>query len=356
MSVSRTVTTSQRAAMLLQAFLVTLVLTGCQPFHAPKSWKSPWSNSKKEPILPDRIVAVWSDTVLHQPGEPGLRGFGGRLFFYEGENKDPLEVDGGLAVYVFDADKLDPHSPTPERKFVFNADQFASHMSNSEMGCSYSVWLPWDEVGGPSRRLSIVARFEGRKGGTVISQPTIKLLPGSSHKVSVRHESSAPASVSASSEGGALRQVGFEESPAADESSRRNQNTTRHSPYTIDLPPSFYQRHLQTTTSAPSPGSADRSTMNEDASPRTSTTDATMGRDQNTPASPISNAATTTRHPQRDIENSDDRSDSRENRWERSSPNHPSRFPNNPSPRSRNIRREPLPAGSIESLPQTPRR
>ena len=66
----------------------------------------------------------------------------------------------------------------PLRKYVFTADQFASHMSKTSIGPSYSVWLPWGEVGGPQMKLSIIARFEGVDGGTTISDPTIKLLPG----------------------------------------------------------------------------------------------------------------------------------------------------------------------------------
>ncbi|MEZ6106210.1 MAG: secretin N-terminal domain-containing protein [Pirellulaceae bacterium] len=66
---------------------------GC---HTLKTdWSMPWEK-ETEPVLPDRILAVWSDTVLHQPGQPGVRGFGGRLFFYEDESTEPVPVDGGV--------------------------------------------------------------------------------------------------------------------------------------------------------------------------------------------------------------------------------------------------------------------
>jgi hypothetical protein len=152
-------------------------MVGCQfaPKKLPDSWK--WGEGDK-PALPDRILAVWTDTVLHQPNQPGVRGFGGRVFFYLKDQTDPIEVDGKLAVYVFDAEDADPMNQKPLRKYVFTADQFASHMSKTSIGPSYSVWLPWGEVGGPQMKLSIIARFEGVDGGTTISDPTIKLLPG----------------------------------------------------------------------------------------------------------------------------------------------------------------------------------
>lgn len=162
---------------LLMLAVLCLSTLGCQ--FAPKklsdSWK--WGEEEKLPV-PDRILAVWTDTVLHQPNQPGVRGFGGRIFFYLKDQTDPIKVDGRLAVYVFDAEDADPMNQKPLRKYLFTAEQFASHMSKTSIGPSYSVWLPWGEVGGPQMKLSIIARFEGVEGGTTISDPTIKLLPG----------------------------------------------------------------------------------------------------------------------------------------------------------------------------------
>ncbi|GEM_PF-750707 len=164
-------------SVLILLLLSCCCMVGCQfaPKKLPDSWK--WGEDDR-PALPDRILAVWTDTVLHQPNQPGVRGFGGRVFFYLKDQTDPIEVDGKLAVYVFDAEDADPMNQKPLRKYVFTADQFASHMSKTSIGPSYSVWLPWGEVGGPQMKLSIIARFEGVDGGTTISDPTIKLLPG----------------------------------------------------------------------------------------------------------------------------------------------------------------------------------
>ncbi len=158
--------------------LCIIILTaGCQfgPKEKPIKW--PWKKDEAK-ALPERILPVWTDSVLHQPNQPGVRGFGGRIYFYAKEDTDPIEVDGSLAVYVFDADDMEANSQRPLRKYVFTADQFNEHMSKTSIGPSYSIWLPWGEVGGPPRRLSLIARFEGREGGTTISDPTIKLLPG----------------------------------------------------------------------------------------------------------------------------------------------------------------------------------
>ncbi len=146
----------------------------------PEKIKSPGKlfGLNEQPVVPSRMMIIWTDTVLHQPQQPGVRGFGGRIYFYPEQGTEPVAVDGGMAVYAFDAEQLDPELTRPKRKFVFTAEQFSEHMSHTSMGPSYSVWLPWDEVGGFSEQLSLIVRFEGTQGGVVISDPTIKLLPG----------------------------------------------------------------------------------------------------------------------------------------------------------------------------------
>lgn len=217
---------------------------GCQ--FAPKKMPDVWPWDKEESVeLPDRILAVWSDTVLHQKGLPGVRGFGGRIYFYRKDGTDPIEVDGGMAIYVFDAEDLSPASQQPLKKFVFTPDQFASHMSKTSIGPSYSVWLPMSEVGGPQMRLSLIARFEGRDGGSTISDPTIKLLPGIPKQESLaKTKAKSPASAADS----AVQQASHSESTADEkefipESIKRPIGLNREVK-TIDLPPSF-QRHLQ---------------------------------------------------------------------------------------------------------------
>ena len=48
----------------------------------------PGRTKKDEFKPPERIVTFWSDTVLHQPEKPAIRGFGGRVFFYGEDESD----------------------------------------------------------------------------------------------------------------------------------------------------------------------------------------------------------------------------------------------------------------------------
>ncbi len=107
-----------------------------------------------------------------------MRGFGGRLLFYSGDKPEPIKVDGTLTVYVFDETNRDPNNAKPDRKYVFTKEQLSSHYSKSKLGHSYSVWLPWDETGGPQKEISLIARFTPEKGGVVVGEQNKQILPG----------------------------------------------------------------------------------------------------------------------------------------------------------------------------------
>lgn len=139
----------------------------------------PWKSDKPKTGVPRRIVATWKDTVLQRPGQPAERGFGGRLFFYDDKAPKPIAVEGQLVVYAFDEAGRKPTDNKPSRRFVFPIEQFVKHQSDSELGVSYSFWLPWDKAPGVATDVSLIARFEPVTGGAmVMSDQSTARLPG----------------------------------------------------------------------------------------------------------------------------------------------------------------------------------
>jgi len=168
-----------RQRTLIRCSLAVLLAS---PFSGCASWDldpgSFWPISSDEPKVPDRMTEIWDYTVLRQPGQPPVRGFGGRIMFYAEEENKPVLVNGTLTVFAFDAANKDPAQAVPERKFVFLPEKLPSHYSKSKLGHSYSFWLPWDEVGGPPRQISLITRFEATTGESVMSEASRKTLPG----------------------------------------------------------------------------------------------------------------------------------------------------------------------------------
>ena len=103
---------------------------------------------KKEYQVPQSMTVTWSNDILTLAGKPPTRGFGGRFFFYN-EKTQAIPVDGDLIVYGFD-DTFRKHNGEDlgqaEKRFRFTSEQFTTHFSESELGASYSVWIPWDEA------------------------------------------------------------------------------------------------------------------------------------------------------------------------------------------------------------------
>ncbi len=159
--------------------LLSLVLlsNGCSSLDLQSMTELAKFEKKPEFETPLQVIPVWSDTVLHQAGKPGTRGFGGRVLFY-GENKEKsIRVDGTLIVYAWD-DTAEVANRKADRKYVFRADKLQDHYSNSKIGHSYNFWIPWDAAGGEQERVSLIIRFIGTNGAEVNSEPTSVILPG----------------------------------------------------------------------------------------------------------------------------------------------------------------------------------
>lgn len=144
------------------------------------------SDEQPEPYPnPVKMAATWTPDTLIQTGRTPTRGFGGRVFFYD-EKSRPVPVDGTLVVHGFD-DSI----TTPEqrgKRFEFTPEQFTRHFSQTDLGASYSVWIPWDAMGGEPRRISLVASFKTVEDKVIQGIPATVLLPGPTNQESKSEE------------------------------------------------------------------------------------------------------------------------------------------------------------------------
>ncbi len=125
--------TQLHAAIVAVLLIAGLGAGGCSTWSVNKlRW--PWQDKDDELPPPERVVSIWTDTVLHQPGLPAIRGFGARILVYGADEAKPIKVDGTFTVYAFDADHVDPSQQKPLKKFVFPADDLESKFSETDMG------------------------------------------------------------------------------------------------------------------------------------------------------------------------------------------------------------------------------
>ncbi len=162
------------------------ITTGCASWTSdkPKSKNSMWSSMqfwKKTYQAPSQLAAIWTPDTLTMSGKPPTRGFGGRIYFYNADSK-AIAVEGELIVHGYEEPKSFgkalPAKREADKTFVFTQEQFSSHFSPSELGASYSIWIPWDGADGMQREICLIPSFKGSDGSIVQGEPAKLVLQG----------------------------------------------------------------------------------------------------------------------------------------------------------------------------------
>jgi hypothetical protein len=166
------------SALLVMASVC--VFAGCQALvpTGAKNWFGQSPKIKESQYsTPVKLAAVWTPAVLNQAGMAPTRGFGGRLYFYDANNR-PVAVEGQLVVYAYNDSKPGADGRTPDAKYAFTPEQFTTHYTPTELGASYSIWIPWDHVGAPRMEVTLVPIFTAASGQLVMGQSSHNLLAG----------------------------------------------------------------------------------------------------------------------------------------------------------------------------------
>ena len=169
-----------RPRLSLSCLPLLAICIGCSTTGTPgSSWNLLGTSFKSQtPKIPTRIVAIWSHDVLNTPGKLPTQGFGGRIYFYD-ENNVAVPIEGTLTIHGYD-DSAGPSrlGKYPDKKFVFTPEQLKRHYGESELGASYSIWIPWQPMGGAQKQVSLVPTFKASTGNLVVGHQTQNLLPG----------------------------------------------------------------------------------------------------------------------------------------------------------------------------------
>ncbi len=126
------------------------------------------------------MATIWRADRMAEPGQREMRGFGARIYFYN-EKSQAIPVDGDVVVhgYVTTPTSRKSTNDQPDKKFNYTSEQLAAQYSPSDLGASYSIWVPWDEDGF-REEVTLIATFKSKKGGVVQASPTKIFLPGKS--------------------------------------------------------------------------------------------------------------------------------------------------------------------------------
>jgi len=194
-----------QSLVLMLLLLTSVNHLGCQTWGGSQTSSQAWWKRSKEPLPPDapenfgeavKMDIAWKDDVLPGPDGQLQRGVGGRVHFLDKHGK-AIRVHGSLTVYGFDEHNGQATSPRPDKRFHFKDDELQAVYSQSTIGHSYSVWVPWDGQG-YQRHIAVLPIFRAEDG---------RLLKGD-HSQAVLHGPENPNPISTSQQ---KKQRRFEE-------------------------------------------------------------------------------------------------------------------------------------------------
>lgn len=176
--------------IVLLLILAVVTSTGCQSTTMTSMMaKMPWKKTAEvEPEAVDEIelgrtgtpmsmACVWKDGTMGAAGK-SVRGLAGRVYFHD-SNQRPIKVDGNFTVYAYVSDgTTGPRKVQPDRKFVFDSENLERHYSESDIGDSYSFWLPWDSIDGNETTLNLLPILKTSDGRIVRGEEVVAFLPG----------------------------------------------------------------------------------------------------------------------------------------------------------------------------------
>lgn len=173
-----------------------MLCTGCSVWNNKTTAKKEgWSFNKmfkKEYQKPQSMAAIWSSDVLAVTGQPPTRGFGGRIYFYN-ERSQAIPIEGDLVIHGYAGDSFRTEETVQaDKTFRFTQEQMVSHFSPSELGASYSVWIPWDVADGFRQEVTLIPTFKAADGTVVQGAPAKVNLPGRNPFPSSREAESVP--------------------------------------------------------------------------------------------------------------------------------------------------------------------
>jgi len=250
--------------LLTMIFAATICSVGCaglgkSKLRGPSAFKGILSEEKPEFTTPSSMVAIWKPSTFEKPGTTSIRGFGGRFYFHNAHN-EPVKVDGLLTIYGYD-DANGDTSGKADRKFVFESSTFQQHYSASGIGDSYSFWVPWDDVGGFEKTITLIPVFKSANGDIPESKPATLRLPGKKRAVVATAQDSlyGPGTQVISASGIVSKKPMVQHAFAETETSANGAATTleplaRRRPTTLRLPRNLVDRMARTTPMNPSDG------------------------------------------------------------------------------------------------------
>jgi hypothetical protein len=158
---------------------VLLVFSGCTTTslfskfaHKPKFPKATAAN----PAV--RCLCLWEPSEGIGVDNLPSRGVSGQIFFFTRNGASPVEVDGDTRIYLFDDEGSAGEQTHPLHQFDFMAGSWQTHLTSTQFGPAYQLFVPYSRKGRHQAELALRVRLTPPNGLPLYSEMARITLPG----------------------------------------------------------------------------------------------------------------------------------------------------------------------------------
>lgn len=180
---------SRIVSLSVCALVMASLTVGCTTFHFPFDKRIPKA-SASDPAV--QIVCLWQQADGRAPEGFPCQGFSGQILFLSSKHGTPVQVEGDVRIYLFDDHGTEEEQTLPLRQFDFDAGSWTVHLTQTSLGPSYSVFVPYVRRGVKDANCALRVRLKPKKGPVVFSD--LSNMPLNGNRKPVRGEEAKPIS------------------------------------------------------------------------------------------------------------------------------------------------------------------
>ncbi len=169
-----------RSLVRCSVFLIALLtLTGCTTTSlfskfTPKQ-KFPKATAENPAV---RCLCLWEPAEGTGVDNLPARGMSGQIFFFTRAGASAVEVDGDVRIYLFDDQGSAEAQAQPLHQFDFMAGTWKAHLTSTQFGPAYQLFVPYSRKGRHQAELALRVRLTPPNGTPLYSDIANVVLPG----------------------------------------------------------------------------------------------------------------------------------------------------------------------------------
>jgi len=170
--------------------MIVCGFAGCTTFHFPFEKRMPRATASDPAV---QMLCLWQQAEGRDPEGYPCKGFSGQILFLSNKAATPVQIDGAVRIYLFDDQGTEEDQTKPIRQFDFDAGSWAIHLTETSLGPTYSVFVPYVRRGVKEANCALRVRLKPKQGPTIFSE--LSSMPLNGNKKPVMGTDAKPLSV-----------------------------------------------------------------------------------------------------------------------------------------------------------------